>query len=117
MRAYSVFLLALAVTALGDQSAEPTGFFSEAVGLEVQFSDDDFNCSNISLFRPSLSELPVDASVEPFNNTFSCHNVSLGPGTNVGDCKWVPQTFLAIVYDRGVEMLRHNIPQRDAFQV
>jgi hypothetical protein len=120
MKVHGVLLTVLLLSArpvLADLSAEPSGFFSEAVGLDVQFSDEEFNCSNVTLFLPSLSDLPIDVAVNPINSTFSCHNISLGPGTNVGDCKWVPQTFLGIMYDRGVEMMRHNIPQRDAFQV
>jgi hypothetical protein len=106
-----------AIAACAAQSAETTGFFSEAVGLNLVAQESDFNCSLISLFRPTFSDLPFNVSVDPYTTSISCDNRSTGFVAATGGCSWLPATFLGILYDRGVEMLRHNIPQRDAFQV
>jgi hypothetical protein len=107
----------IAIAARAAQSAEPTGFFSEPVGLNIDTDSSAFDCSLISLFRPTFSDLPFNISVDPYMPPTLCHNSSESVLATTGGCLWLPQTFLGILYDRGVEMLRHNIPQRDAFQV
>jgi hypothetical protein len=94
------------------------GLFESSLGLSIATdSEMPFSCNNITLFAPTFTNLVVDIPGFVLKTYLSCNAASLGPSTMAGSCKWVPQTFLGITYDRGIELLRHNIPQPDAFQV
>jgi hypothetical protein len=99
-------------------AVDGTGFFQSSAGLRVYTSRNKaFVCKNSSLFAPTFSALSFALPGFQSVSSPTCHVLSLGPGATAGTCKWVTQTFLGILYDRGVELSRHNIPQQDAFQV
>jgi hypothetical protein len=97
---------------------DSTGFFRSSTGLLVYTSTSKvFACKNNSLFAPTFSALSLALPGFQSFSSPTCNSLSLGTGATAGTCKWVTQTFLGMLYDRGVELSRHNIPQADAFQV
>jgi hypothetical protein len=91
------------------------GLFAQPVSLGVNTKPATFDC-NRDLFKPDLAAVP--AILPGFNagSSQSCNSASFGAGLQSSSCKWNPQTFLGMMYDRGIELMRHGIPQADAFQ-
>jgi hypothetical protein len=118
---YFVFALFLPtiITQISTSRAQmaTAGMFQQQSGLTATVSEVAFSCSNIAVYSPTFTSLGANIPGFKASTSQSCHYASLGPSLTAGSCRWVPQTFLGMMYDRGVELMRHNIPQRDAFQV
>jgi hypothetical protein len=94
-----------------------TDLFRTQSGLRTTVSNIPFNCADIEIFEPTFTGLGANIPEFKASTSHSCNYASLGPSLAAGSCRWVSQTFLGMMYDRGVELMRHNIPQSDAFQV
>jgi hypothetical protein len=99
-----------------DVMASTGGLFAQPTSLLSSTSAIPFSCSGISIFKPNLSVLASNIPGFPTGLNQTCNPASLGPAADAS-CKWVPQTFLGMLYDRGIEMMRHNISENDSFQV
>jgi hypothetical protein len=94
-----------------------TELFETQGGLKTSVSNIPFNCADIEIFAPTFTGLGANIPEFKASTSQSCNYASLGPSLTAGSCRWVSQTFLGMMYDRGVELMRHNIPQSDALQV
>ena len=91
------------------------GLYAHPIGLSVNTNIQPFNCMT-NLYTPNLTSM--QAIIPGFSITASqaCSSASLGPGLQAGSCRWNPQTYLGMLYDRGIDLMRYNVPQTDAFQ-
>jgi hypothetical protein len=112
----AVFSSQLGLPTYPDVMSSTGGLFAQPTSLLANTSAVPFSCSGISIFKPNLSVLASNIPGFPSGLNQTCNPASLGPAAN-SSCKWVPQTFLGMLYDRGIEMMRHNISENDSFQV
>jgi hypothetical protein len=92
------------------------GLFAQPIALNTNTSSTAFSCSGFPIFNPNITILALSLPRFPTPANMTCNSASLG-AVNSTHCKWVPQTFLGMLYDRGIELMRHNVSENDAFQV
>jgi hypothetical protein len=72
------------------------------------------SCAPGSRYSLTMSEL--QSTIPGFEApTMSCGTRQVSP-SNAEACLWHPRDFLAVLFDRGIEVMRMGIPQEDAFR-
>jgi hypothetical protein len=92
------------------------GLFAQPIALNANTSSTKFSCSGFPIFNPNMTILALSLPKFLTPANMICNPASLG-AVNSTHCRWVPQTFLGMLYDRGIELMRHNVSETDAFQV